>query len=191
MAFRLAQSRGVISGTSSMDRAVARGGLSRRTWLALAVARPAAASAACWPGRPIGSCASVDRAVDASRLQIAPVTDGNLVRDAAADGRIVSANAPTLFAATAGIVDAAGQGRRPGAGSGQVLATIDSPELRSRFTQEQTCAAVARRRARPRPHRRQADRHAQRQRHRARRGADCRPPSAISNAPARPSRRAC
>ena len=80
--------------------------------------------------------ASVDRTVDASRMQIAPVTVGDLVRDAAADGRIVSANAPTLFAATAGIVALKVKAGDP-VTRGQVLATIDSPELRSRFTQEQ------------------------------------------------------
>ena len=118
-----------------MDRAVVRGGLSRRMWIAAAVALLfAAAAGVAWP--TYRRLASVDRAVDASRLQIAPVTLGQLVRDAAADGRIVSANAPTLFAATGGIVALHVKAGDP-VKRGQVLATIDSPELRSRFTQEQ------------------------------------------------------
>ena len=119
-----------------MDRAVARGGLTRRTWLALAAAVVLLVGGAfAWPA--YRQLASVDRAVDASRLQLAPVVEGNLVRDAAADGRIVSANAPTLFAATAGIVTLRAKAGDP-VRQGQVLATIDSPELRSRFTQEQS-----------------------------------------------------
>jgi len=118
-----------------MDRVVARGGLSRRAWLAAgAVLVLFAAVVVAWPA--YRRIASVDRTVDAARLQIAPVTLGDLVRDAAADGRIVSANAPTLFAATAGIVALKVKAGDP-VTRGQVLATIESPELRSRFTQEQ------------------------------------------------------
>ncbi|HTU99835.1 MAG TPA: efflux RND transporter periplasmic adaptor subunit [Luteitalea sp.] len=119
-----------------MDRTVARSGIGRRTWwLAGGVLLLVAIVAIAWPS--YRRMASVDRTVDASRMQIAPVTLGDLVRDAAADGRIVSANAPTLFAATAGIVALQVKAGDP-VKRGQVLATIDSPELRSRFTQEQT-----------------------------------------------------
>jgi HlyD family secretion protein len=78
---------------------------------------------------------SVDRAVDASRLQIAQVRRGELVRDAAADGRIVAANAPTLFAASGGIVTLHVRGGDP-VRAGQVLASIESPELLSTLAQE-------------------------------------------------------
>lgn len=118
-----------------MDRAVARGGLGRRTWVAIAVlVLLGVGTVVAWPA--LRRLNSVDRTVDASRLQIAPVVLGNLVRDAAADGRIVSANAPTLFAATAGIVALQVKAGDP-VRRGQVLATIDSPELRSRLAQEQ------------------------------------------------------
>lgn len=119
-----------------MDRAVARGGLSRRTWLALAAVLVLGGGLLLiWP--TWSRLNSVDRTVDASRMQVAPVVLGDLVRDAAADGRIVSANAPTLFAATAGIVTLQVKAGDP-VTRGQVLATIDSPELRSRLAQEQT-----------------------------------------------------
>ena len=56
-----------------MDRTVARGGLSRRIWLALAaLVLLVAAGAFAWP--TYRQLASVDRAMDASRMQIAPVT---------------------------------------------------------------------------------------------------------------------
>ncbi len=119
-----------------MDRTVVRTGARRRTWVLAGVALLLVAGIAfAWPA--YRRLASVDRTVDASRIQVAPVTLGALVRDAAADGRIVSANAPTLFAATAGIVSLQVKAGDP-VTRGQVLATIDSPELRSRFTQEQT-----------------------------------------------------
>lgn len=89
--------------------------------------------AAAWPA--YRRWTSVDRAVDASRLQFAVARRGELVRDAAADGRIVAANAPTLFSASSGIVQLqvrAGDPVRPG----QVLATIESPELLSALAQE-------------------------------------------------------
>lgn len=118
-----------------MDRAVARGGLGRRGWVAIAVLLLLGiGTVVAWPA--LRRLNSVDRSVDASRLQIAPVVLGNLVRDAAADGRIVSANAPTLFAATGGIVALQVKAGDP-VRRGQVLATIDSPELRSRLAQEQ------------------------------------------------------
>lgn len=117
-----------------MDRPVSRGGLSRRGWILLAsVLLLVAGLAAAWPSYK--RAAGVDRAVDGARMQIMPVTRGDLVRDAAADGRIVSANAPTLFAATAGIVTLRVKAGDP-VKHGQVLATIESPELLSRLTQE-------------------------------------------------------
>lgn len=91
------------------------------------------ALAVAWPAYQRWS--SVDRAIDASRLQFAVARRGELVRDAAADGRVVAANAPTLFTTSSGIVQLhvrAGDPVRPG----QLLATIESPELLSTLAQE-------------------------------------------------------
>lgn len=79
--------------------------------------------------------------VDASRLRIAVVTRGPLTRDVVADGRLTSAKSPTLYAIAAGTVSlkvVAGDPVKPG----QVLAIIDSPELKSRLAEEE--ASVAR-----------------------------------------------
>ena len=87
---------------------------------------------------------------DAARLRIGAVTRGDLVRDITADGRIIAANSPTLYAIAAGTVSlrvVAGDAVR----RGDALATIDSPELRSRLAQEQSTLAsldAAARRAR-------------------------------------------
>lgn len=76
-----------------------------------------------------------DRSVDASRIRIAAVSRGDLVRDASAEGRIVAALHPTLFAPTQGIVSLT---IKAGASvhKGEVLARIESPELKSRLLQE-------------------------------------------------------
>ena len=78
--------------------------------------------------------------VDGARLRISEVTRGDLVRDIAADGRVIAANSPTLYAVAGGVVTlkvVAGDK----VAKGQPLAEIDSPELRSKLAQEQTTLA--------------------------------------------------
>lgn len=109
----------------------------RRRWLlggGLAVALVAAVAwlATGW--------SSGSRSYDASRVRIAEVTRGDLVRDISADGRIIAANSPTLYAIAGGTVSlevVAGDE----VAEGDALATIDSPELRSRLAQEQATLA--------------------------------------------------
>jgi len=81
-----------------------------------------------------------ERSVDRSRLRIARVVQGTLVRDVVADGRVVAANSPTLYAIAAGSVDFH---VRPGdkVTRDQKLATVASPELQSKLTQEQATLA--------------------------------------------------
>jgi HlyD family secretion protein len=81
-----------------------------------------------------------NRSVDASRVRIAEVTRGDLVRDISADGRVIAANSPVLYAIAGGMVTlkvVAGDAVK----KGQELAEIDSPELRSRLAQEEATLA--------------------------------------------------
>jgi len=74
--------------------------------------------------------------VSASRLQIASVERGSFVRDIAADGRVVAAVSPTLYANAAGaVVLQVHAGDK--VTKGQVLAVIASPELTNKLAQEE------------------------------------------------------
>ena len=81
-----------------------------------------------------------NRSVDVSRVRIAEVTRGDLVRDISADGRVIAANSPMLYAIAGGTVTlkvVAGDKVK----KGQALAEIDSPELRSKLAQEEATLA--------------------------------------------------
>ncbi|MEN4953659.1 efflux RND transporter periplasmic adaptor subunit [Stenotrophomonas sp. TWI819] len=80
------------------------------------------------------------RSFDGARVRVAEVTRGDMVRDIAADGRVIAANNPVLYAISAGTVTlkvVAGDVVK----QGQELAVIDSPELRSKLAQEQATLA--------------------------------------------------
>ena len=80
------------------------------------------------------------RSFDASRVRVATVTRGDLVRDISADGRVIASNSPTLYAIAGGTVTlhvVAGDVVK----QGQALAEIDSPDLRSKLAQEQATLA--------------------------------------------------
>ena len=80
---------------------------------------------------------SAGASISADRVRTAIVTRGDLVRDLSVQGRVVAAISPTLYSPATGTVTLKVQ---PGdsVSLGQVLATIDSPEVRSEFMQEQS-----------------------------------------------------
>jgi HlyD family secretion protein len=73
---------------------------------------------------------------DRSRLSIATVERGSFVRDIVADGQVVAAVSPTLYANALGTVTL-----KVHAGDtvskGQILAVIDSPDLTAKLSQEE------------------------------------------------------
>src|ERR1700688_227621 len=83
-----------------------------------------------------GAGVSVDRA----RVAIASVERGSFVRDIAADGQVVAAVSPTLYANALGTVTL-----KAHAGDsvvkGQVLAVVDSPDLTAKMSQEDATLA--------------------------------------------------
>lgn len=128
-----------IRDTSAQDRTLATSATAakRRRWLvagALALGLGGAIVAT------LSSWSAGSRSVDAERLRIAEVRRGDLVRDLSAEGRVISANSPTLYTIAAGTVTlqvVAGDVVK----KDQPLAEIDSPELRSRLAQEEATLA--------------------------------------------------
>src|SRR6202051_3595276 len=86
-----------------------------------------------------GAGASVDRA----RMSIATVERGNFVRDIAADGQVVAAVSPTLYANALGTVTLKVHAGDTVA-KGQVLAVVDSPDLTAKLSQEDATLASLR-----------------------------------------------
>ncbi|WP_129136832.1 efflux RND transporter periplasmic adaptor subunit [Luteimonas sp. YGD11-2] len=128
-----------IRDTSAQDAPRPAGGHAPllRRWLWPGVAGIAVLAVAGWV---VASWGDGARSYDASRLRIAEVTRGDLVRDLTAEGRVIAANSPTLYAIAGGTVTLkVVAGDRVEAG--QVLAEIDSPELRSRLVQEESTLA--------------------------------------------------
>jgi HlyD family secretion protein len=81
-----------------------------------------------------------DHSVNASRLRIAEVGRGTLIRDAAVNGRVVAAVSPTLYApslATVTLKAHAGDTVK----KGDVLAVLESPDLSDALKREQAAYA--------------------------------------------------
>lgn len=132
--------RSRIRDTSAQDTRLATGtraSRSRTRWIAGGVAGVAALGLLAWV---VSGWSAGGRSFDASRVRIAEVKRGDLVRDLAADGRVIAANSPTLYAIAAGTV-----AMKVVAGDvvkkDQALAVIDSPELHSKLVQEESTLA--------------------------------------------------
>ena len=128
----------MIKDTSGQDRVIATAatGGSRRRLL--------------WIGGGLAGLAAIvfllsgwlgsSRSVDISRLRIAEVTRGTLVRDASVNGRVVAAVSPTLYSPAASTVTLkirAGDKVR----KGDLLAVLDSPDLSNQLAREQATLA--------------------------------------------------
>lgn len=73
-------------------------------------------------------------------VQVATVSRGDFVRDLAVQGKVVAANAPTLFSQQAGQIRLLKQPGEP-VNAGDVLAVIDSPSLENEMKQQQALLA--------------------------------------------------
>lgn len=125
----------MIREPSAQDAIIAaapRQALKRRAlWIggALALAAGAALLLSSW--------GDSEHSVSASRLRIAEVGRGTLVRDASVNGRVVAAVSPTLFStapATVNLKVAAGDTVK----RGDVLAVLESPDLSDALKREQS-----------------------------------------------------
>lgn len=128
----------MIPDTSGQDTVLsstpARARPNRLVWLL--VAAGAAALIVLLLSRWLGS----ERSIDASRIRVAEVTRGTLVRDASVNGRVVAAVSPTLYAPAASTVTLK---IRAGdkVNKGDLLAELHSPELSNALAREQSTLA--------------------------------------------------
>ena len=124
----------MIRDTAATDRVIESGRKPRRIIL-LVLGGLFAVILVAYAWSAIDQWAGAARSVSADSLRFATVERGMLQRDLTASGRIVAAVRPTVFAPAAGTVFI-----RVRAGdevdAGQLLATLDSPEMESRLDQE-------------------------------------------------------
>jgi HlyD family secretion protein len=124
----------MIRDTSAQDRPLPAKPLHRRRAFIVAGALAATVLLAA-AGPRLLQLLAADNSVSAARLVIAPVERGSFTRDIAGEGQVIAAVSATLYAAAPGAATLkvhAGDS----VSKGQVLATIESPELGARLAQE-------------------------------------------------------
>ncbi len=122
----------MIRDTSGQDTVIA----APRKWRKLLIAISLATAAITGSVALFSSWASSRESVSMSRLAVAQVARGTLVRDVAVNGHVVAAVSPSLYASAAGNVSL-----KVKAGAmvkkGEVVASIDSPEIINAYKREQ------------------------------------------------------
>jgi len=125
-----------IADTSGQDTAILKTSNIKTKWLILSLMLMAVLAYATF-APTINNWSNSDTSISAQRVRLATVTQGNFVRDLSVQGRVVAAVSPKLYSPAQGTisfeVDAGDTVLK-----GQVLATIDSPELTNQLKQEQS-----------------------------------------------------
>ena len=125
-----------IRDTSATDRAVDPAPelrMRRYRWAAIGVGLAVLVAIAIWL---IHGWLDAEASIPLERVRIAEVTRGSFIRDVSAQGTVVAAVSPTLVAAAPGTVHFLVQSG-DGVKKQQVIAVLDSPELRSELAQEE------------------------------------------------------
>ena len=127
----------MIKDTSAQDTQVEPSAIKRHKTTLMILGVVAAVVAATWLS---AGQESASHSVKQSDLRLSTVTRGTLIRDIAATGKIVAANAPVLYSTEEGIVTLE---KNPGdsVSDGDVLAVINSPNLQNRLKQQQALLA--------------------------------------------------
>ena len=127
----------MIRDTSGQDRRIeiapAR---TNKRWIVIGAAGAAVLVALIWLVPSVARLISAGTSASVSSLRIAEIKRGTLTRDVSAQGKVVAAQAPTLYATAPGTVTLlthAGDKVE----KDQVLAEVDSPELTNKLQQEQ------------------------------------------------------
>jgi HlyD family secretion protein len=124
-----------MRGTEAQDSALTSPGTfwTRRRWWLIGGAAGFVVLSFAWL---IHGWLTTGQVISRERLRLAEVTRGHFVRDVAADGTVVAAVNPTLFAIAPGTVTYIARAG-DAVHKDQLLATLDSPELKNEFQREQ------------------------------------------------------
>ncbi len=125
-----------IADTANQD-VVLEPGSRRRLWYLSGLGVLLLVALLWWLTPTVQRWASAEQSVSAERLRFADVIHGNFIRDISVQGRVVAAVSPTLYASQSGVVTFAVESG-DSVTAGQVLASIDSPEIENRLAQEQS-----------------------------------------------------
>ena len=125
----------MIRDTSAQDRSI-RTEPSRKRWVIIGGAAAAVLVALIWVVPTVAKLVSAGSSVNASTVRIAAVKRGTLVRDVSTQGKVVAAVSPTLYTNAPGTVTFAVHAGDKVA-KDQVLAEVESPELKNKLEQEQ------------------------------------------------------
>jgi HlyD family secretion protein len=125
----------MIRDTSAQDRRIEAAPHTRR-WIAIGAVAAVVVVALIWVVPTVARLVSAGSSVSSASVRIAAVKRGTLTRDISAQGKVVAAVSPTLYATAAGIVtlDAHAGDKVE---KDQVLAVVYSPELTNKLEQEQ------------------------------------------------------
>ena len=130
-----------IRDTSSQDRAIDPAPQTARRHRLIVGAAAGIVVVVLLVGLLIRNWMAAEESVPRERVRISTVTRGAFVRDVSAQGTVVAAVSPTLFAAATGtvhfLVQAGDTVRKE-----QVIAQVDSPELRNELAREESSLAA-------------------------------------------------
>ena len=124
-----------LRGTAEQDRLLDTPGIWRRHGKLMAVAA-AVVIGLLLLALTLVHFSGTQTSVDGSRVTIATVERGSFVHDVAADGQVVAAVSPTLYAPAQGIV-ALKIHAGDTVAKGQILASVESPDLTAKLSQEE------------------------------------------------------
>lgn len=125
----------MLRDTSGQDKIIQRQSKLTPTRVAIGAGILAAVVGAWSVFTTASSLFSSDMTVNADRLRFATVEQGHLQRDISVQGKVVASNSPTLYARSAGVVSLNIKAGDTVA-QGQLIASVDSPELDNRYAQE-------------------------------------------------------
>ena len=125
----------MIRDTSATDRRIETAP-PRRRWILVGASGAAVLAALIFVVPTVARLLSAGTAVRSDSVRIAEVKRGTLTRDVSAQGKVVAAASPTLYATAPGTVTLAAQAGDK-VEKNQLLAEVDSPELKNKLAQEQ------------------------------------------------------